>query len=145
MCVFCKIIEGDIPSYKVYEDNDVLAFLDISQVTIGHTLVIPKKHVENVFELDQDTASVLFSKIPLIANKLKKALNITDLNILNNNGKGAYQSVFHYHIHLLPRYENDNFSINFPSNKLSENEFKELMNNIKNVWKAGWIYPAFIL
>ena len=133
MCVFCKIIDGSIPSYKIYEDQDILAFLDISQVTLGHTLVIPKKHVENVFELDEKTAGILFSKIPMIAKKLKSALNINDLNILNNNGKGAYQSVFHYHIHLLPRYEDDNFSINFPSNKLSELEFKELQNKIKDL------------
>lgn len=132
MCVFCKIIDGSIPSYKVYEDNDVLAFLDVSQVTIGHTLVIPKKHVENVFDLDMLTASILFSKIPLIASKLKSSLNIENLNILNNNGKLAYQSVFHYHIHLIPRYENDKFSINFPSNKLNDNEFKELLNKINN-------------
>lgn len=132
MCVFCKIVNNEITSYKIYEDNDVLAFLDISQVTIGHTLVIPKKHVENVFELDSNTAAKLFSKIPLIANKLKQSLNVNDLNILNNNGKLAYQSVNHYHIHLLPRYPNDLFQINFPNNKLSKEEFDELKQKILN-------------
>lgn len=131
MCIFCKIVNGEIPAYKVYEDGDVLAFLDISQVTLGHTLVIPKKHVENVFELDENTASSLYRAVVKVANKLKKNLNIENLNILNNNGKLAYQSVFHYHIHLLPRYENDSFSINFPTNKLSEEEFINLRDKIK--------------
>lgn len=130
MCVFCKIVEGSIPSYKVYEDNDILAFLDISQVTIGHTLVIPKKHFENVFELDEKTASILYNRVVQIAKMLKKNLNISDLNILNNNGKLAYQSVNHYHIHLIPRYENDSFSINFPTNKLTTEEFINLKDKI---------------
>lgn len=133
MCVFCRIVEGSIPAYKIYEDQDVLAFLDTSQVTIGHTLVIPKKHIENIFAMDQELASRLFSKVPLIANKLKKGLNINDLNILNNNGKLAYQSVNHYHIHLIPRSEGDEFSINFPTNKLTDAEFTELMNKINNI------------
>lgn len=132
MCVFCKIVSGEIPSYKIYEDNHVLAFLDIGQVTIGHTLVIPKKHYENIFELDPKEASILYEKVVLVANKLKKSLNICNLNILNNNGKLAYQSVFHYHIHLIPRYENDNFSIFFPSNKLNPEEFLELQKKINN-------------
>lgn len=131
MCVFCKIVDGSIPSYKIYEDNDVLAFLDISQVTRGHTLVIPKKHFENIFELDPEIAKILFEKVILISKILKESLNINDLNLLNNNGKLAYQSVNHYHIHLLPRYENDGFVINFPTNKLTHEDFLKLMDKIK--------------
>lgn len=130
MCVFCKIVEGEIPAYKVYEDDDILAFLDISQVTVGHTLVIPKKHYENIFELDEEGASKLFKAVTKVAKQLKTSLQIENLNILNNNGKLAYQSVFHYHIHLLPRYQNDKFSINFPTNKLSETQFIELRDKI---------------
>ncbi|MCK9471698.1 MAG: HIT domain-containing protein [Bacilli bacterium] len=132
MCVFCKIVEGSIPAYKIYEDSDILAFLDISQVTIGHTLVIPKKHYENIFELDEKTAATLYEKVVGVAKMLKQKLGINDLNILNNNGKLAYQSVGHYHIHLLPRYENDEFKINFPTNKLTDKEFNDLMNKITN-------------
>lgn len=132
MCVFCKIVEGSIPAYKIYEDSDILAFLDISQVTIGHTLVIPKKHYENIFVLDEKTAATLYEKVVEVAKMLKQKLGINDLNILNNNGKLAYQSVGHYHIHLLPRYENDEFKINFPTNKLTDKEFKDLMNKITN-------------
>ncbi|MBU9712647.1 HIT family protein [Evansella tamaricis] len=103
-CIFCKIVHGDIPSAKVYEDDKVLAFLDLSQVTKGHTLVIPKKHEENVYELSHDTSSNLFQAVPKIARALKATYGPVGMNILNNNGEEAGQSVFHYHLHLLPRY-----------------------------------------
>ncbi|MBU9720720.1 MULTISPECIES: HIT family protein [Bacillaceae] len=103
-CIFCKIKSGDIPAAQVYEDDKVLAFLDISQVTKGHTLVIPKKHEENVFELSEETSTALFSAVPKIARALKAAYEPVGLNILNNNGEEAGQSVFHYHLHLIPRY-----------------------------------------
>jgi len=133
MCVFCRIAEGSIPAYKIYEDQDILAFLDISQVTLGHCLVIPKKHFENIFELDNKTASILFEKVVQIAKMLKKNLNIENINILNNNGKLAYQSVNHYHIHLIPRYEDDNFKIDFPTNKLTDAEFLNLKEKITQI------------
>ena len=103
-CIFCKIINGEIPAAKVYENEHVLAFLDISQVTKGHTLVIPKVHKENVYELTAEIAANLFKEIPKIANAIKKAYNPVGLNLLNNNGELAGQSVFHYHCHLIPRY-----------------------------------------
>lgn len=103
-CIFCKIIKGDIPSAKVYEDEDVLAFLDISQVTKGHTLMIPKNHEENVYELSEHTTKTLFSAVPKVAKAIKAAYDPVGLNVLNNNGKEAGQTVFHYHLHLLPRY-----------------------------------------
>ncbi|MBB6454677.1 histidine triad (HIT) family protein [Salirhabdus euzebyi] len=109
-CIFCKIINGEIPSAKVYEDEDVYAFLDISQVTKGHTLVIPKKHVKDVFETPEEIAQSLFARVPKIAKGIKKAYEPKGLNILNNNGQFAGQSVFHVHIHLIPRYsDNDGF------------------------------------
>ncbi|WP_066191933.1 MULTISPECIES: HIT family protein [Gracilibacillus] len=109
-CIFCKIIAGEIPSAKVYEDDDVYAFLDISQVTKGHTLVIPKTHIENIYQTDEATAAALFSRVPKIANALKQAFQPAGINILNNNGEYAGQSVFHLHIHLIPRYDaNDGY------------------------------------
>jgi histidine triad (HIT) family protein len=109
-CIFCKIINGEIPSAKVYEDEDVYAFLDISQVTKGHTLVIPKAHHANVYELPEDVAGKLFAVIPKITNAVKKAYNPIGLNLLNNNGEAAGQTVFHYHLHIIPRYgEGDGF------------------------------------
>lgn len=103
-CIFCKIIQGEIPAAKVFENDDVMAFLDISQVTKGHTLVIPKDHQANIFELQEETAGKLFSVVPQIAQAIKKAFQPIGLNLLNNNGELAGQSVFHFHIHLIPRY-----------------------------------------
>lgn len=103
-CIFCKIINGEIPCAKVYENEHVLAFLDLSQVTKGHTLVIPKVHKENVFELTSEIAQHVFEAVPKIANAIKAEYNPIGLNVLNNNGEHAGQSVFHFHIHILPRY-----------------------------------------
>ena len=107
MCIFCKIINGEIPSYKIYESEHALAFLDISQNTKGHTLVIPKKHVENIFELDPETGKDVFDAVLKTTQILKEKLNIENLNLLNNNGTLAGQVVNHYHIHIIPRYGND--------------------------------------
>lgn len=106
-CIFCKIIAGEIPGAKVYEDDYVLAFLDISQVTEGHTLVIPKNHQENIYDLSEEDASHVFQAVPKVARALKKSFNLSGLNMLNNNGQFAGQSVFHFHVHLLPRYDNN--------------------------------------
>ena len=131
MCVFCEIVKGNIPSYKVYEDDVCIAILDISQATIGHTLVIPKKHFKNIFELDEETAMQLFKVVTILSKKISKALNVDNMNILNNNGILAGQSVDHFHIHIIPRYEKDNLEIKFSSNKLSPEEFNDLLNKIK--------------
>ncbi len=111
MCVFCKIVSGEIPSFKIHETKEVLAFLDISQATTGHTLVIPKKHVENLFDLDDETASVLLKEVVVVAKKLKENLNVTALNVVNNCGSLAGQAVMHVHFHLIPRTIGDEFEI----------------------------------
>lgn len=109
-CIFCKIINGEIPAAKVFENEHVLAFLDIGQVTKGHTLVIPKDHQANLFELEAFTAERLFEVVPQLARAIKQAFNPIGLNLLNNNGEAAGQSVFHFHLHLIPRYgEGDGF------------------------------------
>ena len=123
-CIFCKIINKQIPSSVVYEDDDVIAFLDISQATIGHTLVVPKKHYENIFELNQDTT--IMQVVIKVANALKDSLNVSDLNIVNNNGPLAGQTVNHFHIHLIPRYENDN--ADFVGNKDMLKNLDEVFN-----------------
>lgn len=114
-CIFCKIIDGEIPSYKIYEDEVVYAFLDITQVTPGHTLVVPKKHAKDIFEYDEELASQVFARIPKIARALEKAYpDMQGLNIINNNREVAYQSIFHSHIHLIPRFSpHDDFSMHF--------------------------------
>ncbi|KPN79578.1 Histidine triad protein [Apilactobacillus kunkeei] len=135
-CVFCKIINGEIPSYTIYEDEYVKAFLDISQATPGHTLVVPKKHVANIYEYDEKLAEQVFSRIPKIARAIQKsAPDILGMNIVNNNGELAYQSVFHSHFHLIPRYsENDGFSMSFQDNsdKYNEEAFEQIKASIIN-------------
>jgi len=130
MCIFCKIINGDIPSYKLFENEYVIAFLDISQTTIGHSLVIPKKHFNNIYELDELYASEVFKAVTKLSKSIKKALGVDDINIINNNGPLAGQTVHHFHIHIIPRYENDGLIIKYPNNKLTEEEFEELMKKI---------------
>ncbi|HEQ8831119.1 TPA: HIT family protein [Streptococcus pyogenes] len=117
-CIFCSIIQGDIPSSKVYEDEQVLAFLDISQTTKGHTLVIPKQHVRNLLEMTAETASHLFARIPKIARAIQSATGATAMNIINNNEALAEQTVFHAHVHLVPRYnEEDGISIQYTTHE----------------------------
>ncbi|HCV2266051.1 TPA: HIT family protein [Staphylococcus aureus] len=105
--IFGKILTREIPSFKVYEDDYVYAFLDISQVTKGHTLLIPKKASANIFETDEETMKHIGAALPKVANAIKRAFNPDGLNIIQNNGEFADQSVFHIHFHLIPRYEND--------------------------------------
>lgn len=134
-CIFCKIINGDIPSAKVYEDEHVYAFLDISQVTKGHTLVIPKQHTKNIYETSPEVASELFGRVPLIANAIKKAYNPIGMNLLNNNEKPADQSVFHLHIHILPRYgDGDGYKSNWTvhSDEYTSQDLTKIANEIGN-------------
>lgn len=131
-CIFCKIVAGEIPASKVYEDDQVLAFLDITQVTKGHTLVIPKKHYRNVLEMDAEAAGQLFTAVPAIARQLKEKLGASGLNIVNNNEEAAGQTVFHTHIHLLPRFDqNDGLDIQFRTN---EPDFPALANLAQEVY-----------
>lgn len=105
--IFSKIISGEIPSFKIYENNYVYAFLDISQISKGHTLLVPKKPSANIFETDEETMKHIGVALPKVANAIKKAFHPDGLNIIQNNGEYADQSVFHIHFHLIPRYEND--------------------------------------
>ncbi|WP_214828134.1 HIT family protein [Exiguobacterium algae] len=103
-CIFCKIANEEIPSYRVYEDEAVVAFLDLSQVTKGHTLVIPKHHARNIYELPSEVASDVFQRIPRIANAIQQETGAIGMNVLSNAEEIAGQTVFHFHIHLIPRF-----------------------------------------
>lgn len=109
MCVFCKIINNEIPSKKVYEDEDVLAILDLSQLTYGHTLVMPKAHYATLLDCPLDVQSKLINVTTSLANKIKTNLNAQGVNIVNNSGEAAGQTVMHTHIHIIPRYQGDEF------------------------------------
>jgi len=133
-CIFCKIVAGEIPAKKVFENEHVVAFLDISQVTKGHTLVIPKTHVKDLYELTPEIAKNLFEVVPSIANGLKEAFEPVGLNTLNNNGEKAGQSVFHYHMHLIPRYgKGDGFGAVWKTNfdAYSDEQLSQIANDIK--------------
>ncbi|HOM68274.1 MAG TPA: HIT family protein [Candidatus Paceibacterota bacterium] len=106
-CIFCKIIKNEIPVIKVYETSKNLAFLDINPLTIGHSLIIPKKHAENIFDISPDDFKALMIDAQKLAKILKISLKAQGINLINSSGEIAGQSVFHFHFHLIPRYKND--------------------------------------
>src|SRR5487761_638675 len=95
-CIFCKIVRGEIDAAKVYEDDDTLSFLDVNPLTKGHCLVIPKKHFENIFDIDKEILQKIISSAKNISEKLKKSLDAPGVNLVNASGKDAEQSVFHF-------------------------------------------------
>lgn len=111
MCIFCDIVKGDIPSYKIYEDEYTYAFLDIAGDFYGHTLVIPKNHCENILDADSQTLSHLMDTINKISNHYVKNCGFTGVNLFNCSGASAEQSVYHLHMHIIPRKEGDNLKI----------------------------------
>ena len=128
MCIFCDIIEGKIPSAKVYEDDDVLAILDISQTTKGHTLVLPKKHYENFLQMPDEELGKLMSTVKALAEKICRALGASGVNVLINTNEAAGQTVMHAHVHIIPRYgEDDGIKISFSQNQL---DLQEILNEI---------------
>ena len=110
-CIFCKIANGEIPSTTLYEDEDFRVILDLGPATRGHALLLPKNHFANLFELDDETAQKAILVAKKMAGKMKSALGADGFNLVQNNGEAAGQTVFHFHMHLIPRYENDNAGI----------------------------------
>ncbi len=106
-CIFCNIVKGEIEGAKIWEDDDVLALLDIHPLTKGHCLVIPKKHFENIFDIDEEILKKIIVEAKHISGKLKNALSADGIRLSQSNGKAAGQAVFHFHLHIIPRYEND--------------------------------------
>lgn len=112
-CIFCKIIKGEIPCYKIYEDDKTLAFLDIAGDFLGHTLVIPKNHCNNLLDADKNDYLAVMETVQKISKHYVKNCKFAGVNILNANNEEAEQSVFHLHIHIIPRLKDDNLHI-FP-------------------------------
>ena len=110
-CIFCKIANGEIPSTTLYEDEEFRVILDLGPATRGHALLLPKNHFANLFELDDETAQKAILVAKKMAGKMKDALGADGFNLVQNNGEAAGQTVFHFHMHLIPRYENDNAGI----------------------------------
>ena len=106
-CIFCKIINNEIPSLKLYEDEFTLAFMDIANDVDGHILVIPKKHVTNILDCDEETLNHVFKTVKLISNELVNKCGYDGVDILNANGESAGQTVFHLHVHIIPKFDGD--------------------------------------
>lgn len=129
-CIFCKIANKEIPGKIIYEDDICVAFLDLSQTTNGHTLVIPKKHFKNFLEVDDDTLAHMIKVTKKIANKIIAKLNANGVNILTNANEVAGQTVMHFHLHIIPRYDNnDQIKIDF-SDRSEEVNLDNLFNQI---------------
>lgn len=127
-CIFCKIIKGEIPSMTIYEDDIVKVFLDINPTTNGDTLIVPKKHIENMLDLNDTTLSHINKISKEIYKLLNEKLNIDGLTLVQNNFYG--QEIKHYHVHLIPRYKNDD--VKQLSNKEILKDVKEVFNQIKD-------------
>ena len=132
-CIFCKIVAGEIPASKVYEDDHFLAFLDISQVTPGHTLVIQKKHARNLLEMTPDETADLFNVVSKVTKKVESATQPQGMNIISNMEEIAGQSVFHSHVHILPRYsQEDDLKIDFIAHEPNFDHLAQLAKEISN-------------
>lgn len=119
-CIFCKIIDGEVPSHKVYEDENVLAFLDTNPVSKGHTLVIPKAHVDDIH--GADGMEYMWDALVEVSNAVKDAFGAEGVNVAQNNGAKAGQEVFHLHFHVTPIYEGDELDITYNRTDLEEGE-----------------------
>lgn len=130
MCIFCKIIQKEIPSFIVYENDYVLCFLDINASTKGHTLIVPKKHATSIFDLAEEDLIEVSKAVKVVTNLLKENLHVENVNLINNSGSLAGQTVMHFHLHVIPRYENDGIEI---TPKQTEPDFEALSNTLKQI------------
>lgn len=130
-CIFCKIGKGKIPSKTVYEDSHFRVILDVNPASKGHCLIIPKEHFDNIYDLDAETAGKLFSLATCIARAMRDALGCDGLNIVQNNGLIAGQTVFHFHLHLIPRYEGDQVQLTWTPHEVEEEELEKIRTAIR--------------
>ena len=129
-CIFCKIIKGEIPSYKIYENNKVYAFLSIQSEYYGHTLVIPKNHSQNLLDIKSEDISAVMDAVTLISNHYVNKCGFTGVNVLNASGADAEQSVFHTHIHIIPRKADDGINA-WPARDKRDYNFTDMCNHLK--------------
>jgi len=135
-CVFCNIVKGNIDAVKIFEDNEVLVFLDANPIAKGHCLVIPKLHYENVFVIDAEVLKKIIIVGKNITDKLQKSLGASGANFIHASGKDAEQSIFHFHLHVVPRYEHDLLNMHewwkIKENKATDDELRKLGEQIKS-------------
>jgi len=129
-CIFCKIANGDIPSATVYEDELFRAIMDISPANKGHVIILPKNHAANVFELSEEEAAKAFVVAKKVAAGVKAVTGCDGVNILQNNGEAAGQTVFHFHVHVIPRFKGDTVSVGWKQGEYADGEAAELAKKI---------------
>ena len=130
-CIFCKIANGEIPSATVYEDSVCRVILDVNPANKGHALIIPKEHFDNIYSIDAETAAKIFTIATEVAKAQKAELNPDGLNILQNNGEAAGQTLFHFHMHLVPRYIKDNVTMTWIPGKADTEELSTLSKALR--------------
>lgn len=130
-CIFCSIIEGNAPSWGLYEDDVAVAFLDIGQATPGHTLVVPRMHAADIWSLSEDEAASVMRSVHRVAAQLRHALQPLGMNITQSNGPAAWQEVFHYHVHLVPRYADDGMALTWPVKNPPREKLEQYAAKIK--------------
>ncbi|MFW6014587.1 MAG: HIT family protein [Nanoarchaeota archaeon] len=130
-CIFCKIVNGQMPCEKIYEDENILAFMDISPANKGHALIIPKEHYETILELPQDLMEKVAAGTKKVAEGVVKASGVEGFNVLVNNKKVAGQLVPHVHFHVIPRFEDDGIDMTFTHKKYGDGEIGEYAQKIK--------------
>jgi histidine triad (HIT) family protein len=129
-CIFCKIANGEIPSKTIYEDDNFRVILDMGPATRGHALVIPKEHAGNLYELPEETAAGVLPVAKKVAAKMKENLQCDGLNLVQNNGEIAGQTVMHFHLHMIPRYKNDGQKIEWVPGEISQEELEAVRQQI---------------
>jgi len=123
-CIFCKIANGDIPAKTLYEDEEFRVVLDLEPATKGHALIIPKKHAANLYELSEETASKVLVLAKKMAGRMRDKLHCDGLNLVQNNGAVAGQTISHFHLHIIPRYANDGQNINWVRGQVTQEELE---------------------
>lgn len=129
-CIFCKIANGEIPSKALYEDKDFKVILDLGPATKGHALILPKEHADNLYELPDDMATKTLVLAKKMAIKMTEKLKCDGFNLVQNNGETAGQTVMHFHMHLIPRYDNDGQKIAWVPGTPTQEELEEIKNQI---------------
>lgn len=130
-CIFCKIANGEIPAATLYEDEEFRVILDLGPATKGHALILPKKHYADLFEIDEGGAARAFVLAKKMTAKLTDILGCDGYNVVQNNKEAAGQTVFHFHIHLIPRYKNDECGFGWKTGKLSDKDREEILAKLK--------------
>ena len=130
-CIFCKIAAGEIPSATLYEDDDFRVILDLGPSSKGHALILPKEHFRNLYDIDEEVAAKAMKLAKKMVKKMTDGLGCDGYNVVQNNEPCAGQTVFHFHMHLIPRYEGDNVGLGWPTGELTEEVKNEILSKMK--------------